>query len=81
MKRYKDMDSHMTPKEIKDLTESAANIARFSGEVYSAGEALSDNKDGEKNVTGSDSIETISFDKLKPNGDKDVQSDKPPVDG
>lgn len=53
---------HMTPKELKELTEAARNVAEFSGEVYKAGESLDEN-----NVKRVDPIvsEVLDFSKLK----------------
>ncbi len=61
MEKFADQD-HMTPKELKELTEAARNVAEFSGEVYKAGEEI--NEPGEKKV---DPIVTdvADFSKLK----------------
>lgn len=59
LKKWKEMDSVPTPKEMKDMAEAAAIIAKFSGEVYSKGDTVSEPKD-EKNVT--ESVEDVSFD-------------------
>jgi len=34
LKKYKDGDVGMTPKELKELSDAARNIAEFSGIVY-----------------------------------------------
>lgn len=59
MKKWKDMDTVPTPKEMKDMAEAASIIAKFSGEVYAKGDTVSEPKD-EKNVT--ESVEDVSFD-------------------
>lgn len=61
IEKFGNMD-HMSPKELKDLTEAARNIAEFSGEVYKAGESIDD--PGEKKV---DAVVTdvIDFSRLK----------------
>lgn len=35
LKRYKDLDQAITPKELKDLIDSVANLAKSSSEIYS----------------------------------------------
>ncbi len=61
MEKFADVD-HMTPKELKELTEAARNVAEFSGEVYKSGEEI--NEPGEKRVDPV-SDEVIDFSKLK----------------
>lgn len=62
LKKYKDMETHMTPREMKDLADTAAAIARFSGEVYATSDSLGKPPTvDEKNVT--ESVDDISFDK------------------
>jgi len=34
IKKYNDGEIRLTPKELKDLTEAARNVAEFSGVVY-----------------------------------------------
>jgi hypothetical protein len=53
---------HMTPKELKEFTEAARNIAEFSGEVYKAGEEV--REPGEKKVE-STSDEEVDFTSIK----------------
>ncbi len=38
MKRYKERDALLTPKELKDLADSAKILTEFSGNVYSGGQ-------------------------------------------
>lgn len=38
LKKYNDMDVTPTPKDLKDLAEAAASLARSSGEVYKEAE-------------------------------------------
>lgn len=45
---YREKDVTLTPKELKDLTDSAKNIAEFSGEVYAKSDPLPES--GEKKV-------------------------------
>ncbi len=64
IKKYQEQDSFMSPKELKDLTEAAANIAKFSGEVYAASDdGLNALKSKEKAVSEA-SADDISFDVL-----------------
>lgn len=51
----------LTPKELKELTEAARNVAEFSGEVYKPGDSLEP-----KRVEGSDETisDVIDFSKL-----------------
>ena len=79
IKRYREMDTHMTPKELRDLAESAAAIARFSGEVYESAEQVISHE-GPMKVDQDDDITDIDFETLKPNGDKNVQPDQPTPD-
>lgn len=68
---------HMTPKELKEFTEAARNIAEFSGEVYKAGEEVKE--PGEKKVEAI-SEEDIDFSNIKgqPKPDKaSAQADTP----
>lgn len=53
---------HLTPKELKELTEAARNVAEFSGEVYKSGDSIDDN-----NVKRVDPVvsDLIDFSKLK----------------
>ena len=37
MKKYKEKEALLTPKELKDLAETAKTVAEFSGTVYSGG--------------------------------------------
>lgn len=76
MEKFSNVD-HMTPKELKELTEAARNVAEFSGEVYKAGEEI--NEPGEKKVEAVDT-EMIDFSNLKtkPRLDKpSIQEGKP----
>jgi hypothetical protein len=54
----------MTPKELKEITEAARNIAEFSGEVYKSGDFPQDGDSGEKHVDQS-SVEPIDFASIK----------------
>lgn len=81
MRNYKEKGVLMTPRELKDFTESARNIAEFSDAIYAGNDGLGrePKEKGEKNVTSSDTIETINFDSLKkPNANQDVQPNQPP---
>lgn len=80
LKKYKEKDVVMSPKELKDFTDAAKNIAEFSDVIYAGSDPLTDKgPEGPKNVTGSDTIEAINFDSLKkPNANQDLQSNKPP---
>jgi hypothetical protein len=81
MRNYKEKGVMMTPKELKDFTESARNISEFSDAIYAGSDGLAgEPKDkGEKNVTASDTIEAINFDSLKkPNANQDLQPNQPP---
>jgi len=51
----------VTPKELKELTEAAKNVAEFSGNVYKTGDNLDggESKPKEENVTN-----TVAFDSL-----------------
>lgn len=40
MKKYKDGDLQLSPKDMRDLSEALHTLAKFSGEVYAAGEAI-----------------------------------------
>ncbi len=40
IKKYKDHDTTLTPKELKELTDAAKNVAEFSGDVYRAAEPI-----------------------------------------
>ena len=53
----------MTPKELKEITEAARNIAEFSGEVYKSGD-LPQDEDGEKRVESS-TVEPLDFASIK----------------
>lgn len=61
MEKFAGQD-HLTPKELKELTEAARNVAEFSGEVYKAGEEI--NEPGEKKAELVD-VGGIDFSKLK----------------
>jgi hypothetical protein len=52
IKKYKDADQTLTPKELNDLTAAARNIATFSGEVYGGQESIE--PPGEKKVEKDD---------------------------
>ena len=65
----------MTPKELKEMTEAAKNIAEFSGEVYKDGESIGD-EEGEKKIEGT-ATDVLDFSKLKGNQTK---SDSPKED-
>lgn len=69
MEKFANID-HMTPKELKELTEAARNVAEFSGEVYKAGEEISE--PGEKKV---DPIvqDAIDFSAIKSQSKDDKQ--------
>lgn len=58
----------MTPKELKEMTEAAKNIAEFSGEVYKDGETIGD-EEGEKKIDGV-ATDVLDFSKLKDNQTK-----------
>src|SRR5207342_2062899 len=76
MEKFADAD-HMTPKELKELTEAARNVAEFSGEVYKAGEEI--NEPGEKKVEPTNE-DVIDFSNLKTPSKPEKQSgpeDKP----
>jgi len=79
LKSYKEKDVVMTPKELKDFTEAAKNIAEFSDAIYAGTDPITDAQDGgPKNVTASDPDTEINFDNLKkPNANQDVQPDQP----
>ncbi len=76
MEKFADQE-HMTPKELKELTEAARNVAEFSGEVYKAGEEI--NEPGEKKVEAIPA-DIIDFSKLKsqPRHDKDQEKKEKP---
>lgn len=80
MKTYNEKGMTPTPKELKELTEAARNIAEMSDAIYVGTDGLPEKKDP-KNVTGSSMLDDLSFDNLKPNGNKDVQPDKPADNG
>lgn len=66
IKRYKESGQTLTPKELKELAESARNIAEFSGEIYKGAEPIEDKpnqKPAEKTGSG-ESLDDISFDKI-----------------
>lgn len=46
MKRYKEKDATLTPKELKDLAESARTLAEFSGTIYTGGSFETPDKTG-----------------------------------
>lgn len=65
MKRYKEEDRLMTPKELKELSEAAANISKFSGEIYNSSSPIEPAvDDGEKKAEKADSIDDIDFGKM-----------------
>lgn len=67
----------MTPKELKELTEAARNVAEFSGEVYKSGESIDA---GEKRVEPI-TEDVLDFSKLKAGKPSETKSDpegKPP---
>ncbi len=72
MEKFADQD-HLTPKELKELTEAARNVAEFSGEVYKAGEEI--NEPGEKRA---DPVvaDVIDFSKLKSQPKPDKESEE-----
>lgn len=72
MEKFANQD-HMTPKELKELTEAARNVAEFSGEVYKSGEEI--NEPGEKKVE-STADDIIDFSKLKTQPKLDKPQDK-----
>jgi hypothetical protein len=41
IKKYKDDDTTLTPKELRDLAGAARDIATFAAEVYAAAEPIS----------------------------------------
>lgn len=61
IEKFMDMP-HMTPKELKEFTEAARNIAEFSGEVYKAGEEV--REPGEKKVDAT-TDEDVDFSTIK----------------
>jgi hypothetical protein len=64
----------MTPKELKELTEAARNIAEFSGEVYKSGETI---ETGSIKRVEPIVSEVLDFSELKKNIVKPAPSEKP----
>lgn len=64
----------MTPKELKELTEAARNVAEFSGEVYKSGESI---ETGEKRAEPV-LEDVLDFSKLK--GQKSSETKSAPED-
>ncbi len=62
----------MTPKELKELTEAARNVAEFSGEVYKSGEVI---ETGEKRAEPIVE-DVLDFSKLKPQKPSETKSEE-----
>lgn len=62
----------MTPKELKELTEAARNVAEFSGEVYKSGEVI---ETGEKRAEPIVE-DVLDFSKLKSQKPSETKSDQ-----
>lgn len=75
MEKFANQD-HMTPKELKELTEAARNVAEFSGEVYKAGEEI--NEPGEKKVEPTGDVIDFSGLKSQPKLDKPSDQESKP---
>lgn len=87
IKRLKERDVTLTPKELKELSDAARNVAEMSDSIYAGSEPITDqtDKDKEKNVTGqSTDLSSIDFNVMvkKPeDANKDLQPDQPPDNG
>lgn len=65
IKKYQEDDIKFTPKEIKELTEAAKNIAQFSGEIYQGSDPLKDGSgEGLKKVDRSSEEVVVSYDSI-----------------
>ncbi len=65
IKKYKEGEIQLSPKELKDLAEALHTVAKFSGEVYASGEDVAPD---EKSANGEDAIpvEEVKFDEPTP---------------
>lgn len=62
IKRYRDQEMLPTPKDLKDLAEAAASLARFSGDVYKEEEADILPSEPKKDAKPAAPSEDVSFD-------------------
>lgn len=75
IKKYKDGEVQLTPKELKDLSEAARNAAAFAADVYNVAEPINKN---EKIAEKADA-EIVDFSKLstqKENKDNAPEADE-----
>lgn len=61
----------MSPKELKDLTEAARNIAEFSGEVYKAGDPIDEPGEKKADAVVADVIDFSKLNASQPPPSKD----------
>lgn len=74
IKNYKDDEVKLSPKELKDLSDAARNVAQFSAEIYL--DPAADIKPPERNAEKPDDID---FSKLKPiNVETEEKKDEAP---
>jgi hypothetical protein len=74
IKRYKDSEELLTPKQLLELAQAAHALQKFSGDVYQGSDPMANRPDnsGPTEVK----VEEVSFDKLndKPAGESDTPS-------
>src|SRR6476660_1772740 len=66
MKKYKEGEIQLTPKELKDLAEALHTVAKFSGEVYASEDDIA--QDGEDTKKEDPiPVEAVDFSKIATN--------------
>lgn len=63
IRKYKDMDVPLTPKELKDLADAGKSVAQFSGEVYKENEEIPKSRHPDAMET---KVEEVDFSEKKP---------------
>lgn len=76
IKMYKQAEARLSPKELKDLADAAAAIAKFSAEVYSNAEPIREtgikHADKVQDVIGVDMSSLIENKDEDPTGEKNT---------
>lgn len=64
IKVFRDKDTTLTPKELRDLAEAAKSVAQFSGEVYVGNESLITKPEMKSAIPSEKPDDAINFDDL-----------------